>query len=147
MPRQNAKTLMIHARIDPKLKKAAESVFSEIGISTTEAIRLFLKQVELHNGLPFPVSIPNEETIAAVAEANAPGKLKRYRSFRELRDHSDAARASNNNRLRQGRPPCEKVGRLSGDWSGHWECHLGPDLVACLPDIPDRTDSRADRQP
>ncbi|MGO4885034.1 MAG: type II toxin-antitoxin system RelB/DinJ family antitoxin [Bryobacteraceae bacterium] len=77
---------MIHARIDPKLKKAAESVFSEIGISTTEAIRLFLKQVELHNGLPFPVSIPNEETIAAVAEANAPGKLKRYRSFRELRD-------------------------------------------------------------
>jgi len=39
MPSHRAKTLMIHARIDPKLKKSAESVFSEIGISTTEAIR------------------------------------------------------------------------------------------------------------
>jgi DNA-damage-inducible protein J len=86
MPSQRAKTLMIHARIDPKLKKSAESVFSKIGISTTEAIRLFLKQVELHKGLPFPVSIPNEQTIAAMAEANNPATLKRYRSFRELRD-------------------------------------------------------------
>jgi DNA-damage-inducible protein J len=77
---------MIHARIDPKLKKSAESVFSDLGISTTEAIRLFLKQVELHKGLPFPISIPNEQTIAAMAEANNPAMLKRYRSFRELRD-------------------------------------------------------------
>jgi DNA-damage-inducible protein J len=86
MPSRSAKTLMIHARIDPKLKKSAESVFSEIGISTTEAIRLFLKQVELHKGLPFPVTIPNEQTIAAMAEAKGPATLKRYRSFRELRD-------------------------------------------------------------
>ena len=86
MPRQSTKTLMIHARIDPRLKKSAEGIFSEIGISTTEAIRLFLKQVEMHKGLPFPVSIPNEETIAAMAEANNPASLKRYRSFRELRE-------------------------------------------------------------
>ena len=86
MPRQSTKTLMIHARIDPRLKKSAEGIFSQIGISTTEAIRLFLKQVELHKGLPFPVSIPNEQTIAAMAEANNPSKLKRYRSFRELRE-------------------------------------------------------------
>jgi len=86
MPRQSAKTLMIHARVDPKLKRSAESIFSEIGISTTEAIRLFLKQVELHKGLPFPVSIPNEQTIAAMAEASNPATLKRYRSFRELRE-------------------------------------------------------------
>ncbi len=86
MPRQNPKTLMIHARIDPRLKKSAETIFSELGISTTEAIRLFLKQVELHRGLPFPVSVPNEETLAAMAEANNPATLKRYRSFREVRN-------------------------------------------------------------
>jgi DNA-damage-inducible protein J len=86
MRQRLAKTEMIHARIDPKLKKSAEHIFSEIGISTTEAIRLFLKQVELHKGLPFPVSVPNAETIAAMTEANNPAKLKRYRSFRELRD-------------------------------------------------------------
>jgi DNA-damage-inducible protein J len=86
MPQEAAKTRMIHARIDPKLKKSAERVFSTIGISTTEAIRLFLKQVELHNGLPFPVTIPNPETAAAMREANGPARLKRYRSFRELRE-------------------------------------------------------------
>ena len=86
MPQQTTKTRMIHARIDPKLKESAERVFSKIGITTTEAIRLFLKQVELYNGLPFPLSIPNAETIAAMTEANNPAGLNRYRSFRELRD-------------------------------------------------------------
>ena len=77
---------MVHARIDPRLKKSAERIFTKIGISTTEAIRLFLKQVELHNGLPFPVSIPNKETVAAMMEAKDANSLKRYRSFRELRE-------------------------------------------------------------
>ena len=86
MRRQSAKTQMIHARIEPKLKRSAERIFSEVGMSTTEAIRLFLKQVELHHGLPFAVSIPNAATVAAMREANNPSTLKRYRSFRELRE-------------------------------------------------------------
>jgi len=77
---------MIHARVDPKLKRSAERVFSQIGISTTEAIRLFLRQVELHRGLPFQVKVPNEETVAAMQEANDPATLRRYGSFRELRE-------------------------------------------------------------
>lgn len=82
---QRVKTEMIHARIDPKLKRSAERVFSAVGISTTEAVRIFLKQVELHNGLPFPVSVPNQATVAAMKEASRPAALKRYGSFRELR--------------------------------------------------------------
>ena len=86
MPRQIQKTQMVHARIDPRLKNSAERIFTRLGISTTEAIRLFLKQVELHKGLPFPVAIPNEETVAAMMETNDVAALKRYRSFRELRE-------------------------------------------------------------
>jgi DNA-damage-inducible protein J len=86
MRRQGKKTQMVHARIDPRLKRSAERVFTKIGISTTEAIRLFLKQVELHKGLPFPVLIPNEETVAAMMESNDATALKRYRSFRQLRE-------------------------------------------------------------
>ena len=80
------KTQMIHARIDPKLKKSTEAIFSKIGLTTTEAIRLFLTQVELHRGLPFPVSTPNQEAIDAMRAANEGKGLKEYRSFRELRD-------------------------------------------------------------
>jgi DNA-damage-inducible protein J len=86
MLRRREKTQMVHARIDPRLKKSADKIFAEIGISTTEAIRMFLTQVELHRGMPFPVSVPNAETVAAMAEANNPAGLKRYRSFRELRE-------------------------------------------------------------
>ena len=86
MPRQIQKTQMVHARIDPRLKNSAERIFTRLGISTTEAIRLFLKQVELHKGLPFPVAIPNKETVAAMMETNDSAALKRYRSFRELRE-------------------------------------------------------------
>lgn len=86
MPRPTNKTQMIHARVDPRLKKSVERIFSDLGISTTEAIRIFLKQVQLHRGLPFFVATPNEETLAAMREANTPAMLKRFRSFRELRE-------------------------------------------------------------
>ncbi|MEX2302758.1 MAG: type II toxin-antitoxin system RelB/DinJ family antitoxin [Bryobacterales bacterium] len=85
MPSRTTKTQMIHARVDPRLKKSVERIFSDIGISTTEAIRLFLNQVVLHRGLPFPVVVPNEETLAAMREANSPETLRRYGSFDELR--------------------------------------------------------------
>ncbi|MEP7352157.1 MAG: type II toxin-antitoxin system RelB/DinJ family antitoxin [Acidobacteriota bacterium] len=77
---------MIHARLDPKLKKSAERILETLGMTTTEAIRLFLRQVEMHNGLPFPVSVPNEATLAAMQAANRPENLKKYGSFRELRN-------------------------------------------------------------
>lgn len=86
MRTSGAKTQMVHARIDPKLKRSAERVFANLGLSTTEAIRLFLKQVEMHNGLPFQVAVPNRETVAAMKEANDPAALRRYGSFRELRE-------------------------------------------------------------
>jgi DNA-damage-inducible protein J len=53
-----AKTATVRARIEPDLKKHAEQVFSALGLNATEAIRLFYKQVELHNGLPFSLEIP-----------------------------------------------------------------------------------------
>ena len=86
MPQRSTKSEMMHTRIDSRLKKSAESVFSHMGLSTAEAIRLFLKQVELHKGLPFPVAIPNRETVEAMKEANNPRALRRYKSFRELRE-------------------------------------------------------------
>ena len=61
-----ATTQMIHTRIDPNLKHKAELVFSALGINTTEAIRMFLTQVALKQGIPFDVKIPNKETRKAM---------------------------------------------------------------------------------
>ena len=86
MRRSNQRMRQIHVRIDAELKKSAVRIFSDLGISTTEAIRLFLQQVEMHKGLPFETSIPTGETIAAMEEAANPAMLRRYGSFRELRE-------------------------------------------------------------
>ena len=39
-----------------------KSVFKELGLSTTEAINLFFRQVKLRKGLPFNIVIPNKTT-------------------------------------------------------------------------------------
>ena len=57
-----SKTATIRARIQPELKDKAEYVFHRLGLSTTQAITLFYKQVELRGGLPFEVAIPNKTT-------------------------------------------------------------------------------------
>ena len=48
-----AKTEMIRARVEPELKREAEELFLGLGLSATEAITLFYRQVTLHRGLPF----------------------------------------------------------------------------------------------
>lgn len=62
------KTQIVQARVAPKLKRDAERVLGRIGISTTDAFRLFLRQVVSRKGLPFEVHIPNKESIAVFRE-------------------------------------------------------------------------------
>ena len=56
------KTATIHARIEPQIKIQAEGVLHNLGITPTEAIRIFYRQISLRGGLPFAVEIPNECT-------------------------------------------------------------------------------------
>ena len=65
------KTSTIRARIEPDLKDKAEHVFRKLGLTSTQAITLFYKQVELRNGLPFEVVIPNKTTLQTFDETDA----------------------------------------------------------------------------
>jgi DNA-damage-inducible protein J len=71
------KTAYITARVEPKLKASAEGVLKRLGLSTTEAITMFLHQVALRRGLPFEVRIPNAATRTAVEDLEA-GRGKRF---------------------------------------------------------------------
>ena len=53
------KSSNLSVRIDPKLKDEAEETLNTLGISLSNAINIFFKQVILHKGLPFEVKIPN----------------------------------------------------------------------------------------
>ena len=52
------KTSNIFARVEPNLKEQAEAVLSEIGLPMSNAITLYLKQIVLTRGVPFPICIP-----------------------------------------------------------------------------------------
>ena len=66
-----AKTAIIHARTESVLKKDVERVFKTLGLSTTEAVNLFFRQVKLRQGLPFAVEIPNKTTLQAFKDSEA----------------------------------------------------------------------------
>ena len=84
-----AKTEMIRARMEPDLKRQAEALFSELGLSTTEAITLFYKQVTVHRGLPFDVRVPNAETIDELRQARDRDGLNEYASMDDLKARLD----------------------------------------------------------
>jgi DNA-damage-inducible protein J len=72
-----SKSEMIRARVEPALKAKAEGVLEHLGLTPTEAITLFYKQVTLHRGLPFPVRIPNAATRKAMRAARSGKGIER----------------------------------------------------------------------
>ena len=60
------KAAIIRVRVETSLKVKAEAVLAQLGLSPTEAIRLFYLQVSRRGGFPFEVRIPNAETHAAM---------------------------------------------------------------------------------
>jgi DNA-damage-inducible protein J len=65
------KTSTVRARIQPELKNNAEQVFHKLGLTSTQAISIFYKQVELRNGLPSDVVIPSETTLRTFNKTDA----------------------------------------------------------------------------
>ncbi|MDR0960517.1 MAG: type II toxin-antitoxin system RelB/DinJ family antitoxin [Propionibacteriaceae bacterium] len=52
------KTATLSMRIDPEVKAAAEELFSDFGLSMSDAVTIFLHQAILEEGLPFEVRRP-----------------------------------------------------------------------------------------
>jgi DNA-damage-inducible protein J len=56
-------------KLDKKAKDNAKLIFKELGITMGDAFNMFLSQVNLHQGIPFEIKIPNPETKKAIKEA------------------------------------------------------------------------------
>lgn len=52
------KTATLNLRISPQVKQAAEQVLDELGIPMSVAVSMYLKQIALHHGIPFPLRLP-----------------------------------------------------------------------------------------
>jgi DNA-damage-inducible protein J len=79
-----AKTKTLTVRMDPELKADVEQILTGLGLSTSQAISLFYRQVQLHQGLPFDVRLPNRATREALSDAESRRNLTAFASTSEL---------------------------------------------------------------
>lgn len=83
-----AQNALIQVRVDKDLKETADALFAHLGMDTPTAIRVFLRQAVMNDGLPFEVRcVPNAETVAAMDEADQIARdpnAKKYDTTKEL---------------------------------------------------------------
>jgi DNA-damage-inducible protein J len=60
----------VRCRINPEVKAQAEEILASIGMSTSDAMRLFLKQVAIRGAFPLELKVPNQKTVNAFEENN-----------------------------------------------------------------------------
>ena len=71
-----AASAMVHVRVEERIKAQATDTLAAMGLSLSDAIRVFLVRVVTEQQLPFALNVPNAETRAAMAEARAISKAR-----------------------------------------------------------------------
>ncbi|AKM33474.1 damage-inducible protein (plasmid) [Pandoraea faecigallinarum] len=74
-----AATTMVHVRVDENVKAQATETLAAMGLTVSDAIRVFLTRVVADQELPFALKAPNATTRAALAEADEIVKSRRAR--------------------------------------------------------------------
>ena len=62
-------TSMLHIRVDDDIKDQATQALTAMGLSMSDAVRLFLHRVVVDQAFPLELKVPNAETRAAIAES------------------------------------------------------------------------------
>ena len=66
-PSSQNKTDMFRFRINPDVRRQAEAIYEQNGLSLTQAINIFIQQSINAGGFPFPVTSENAEIVKAAA--------------------------------------------------------------------------------
>lgn len=72
-------TSMLHVRVDEETKEQATEALAAMGLSVSDAVRLFLRRVVAEQAFPLELKVPNAETQAAMKEARAMMAARRLR--------------------------------------------------------------------
>lgn len=75
----NTPTSMLHVRVDDETKAQAKQALAAMGMSVSDAVRLFLRRVVVDQAFPLELKVPNAETRAAMAEADDIVRKRRHR--------------------------------------------------------------------
>ena len=84
---------MVHIRLDEQLKAQATDTLAAMGLSVSDAVRVFLTRIVADQQFPFALQVPNAETRAAMLEARKIGDAgkPRFASAKALLDGLEKA--------------------------------------------------------
>lgn len=74
-----AHTSMLHIRVDDDIKEQATQALTAMGLSMSDAVRLFLRRVVTDQAFPLELKVPNAQTRAAMDESRAMMAKRRAR--------------------------------------------------------------------
>ena len=58
------KSSNVTARVEPEIKEEAEAILAQLGISASNGINMFYRQIILWRGLPFRPSVPTSRPLS-----------------------------------------------------------------------------------
>ena len=64
-------TSMLHIRMDDNTKEQATKALAAMGLSVSEAVRLFMHRIVVDQAFPLELKVPNAETRAAMEDTRA----------------------------------------------------------------------------
>lgn len=86
---RTSRDVVVRARISDKIKKEAGKVLHDIGLSSSDAIRLLMVEIAEKGTMPFNVTHPNAVSRAAIRDADA-GRVVRHKTVKSLMDDLNA---------------------------------------------------------
>lgn len=75
----SAQTSMLHIRVDDDIKDQANQALMAMGLTMSDAVRLFLRRVVVDQSFPLELKVPNAQTQAAMQESRAMMAARRAR--------------------------------------------------------------------
>ncbi len=70
------RTAMIRARTEPNLKQEVEKILAMLGVSASDAINIFYRQIVLNKGIPFNIMLEEDDIKALYTEVHTDDQLK-----------------------------------------------------------------------
>ena len=86
---------MLHVRMDTEMKRKATAALAAMGLTASEAVRLFFHRIAVDQAFPLELKVPNAETRQAMAEVDEMVKARAARfanaddMFSELEETCD----------------------------------------------------------
>ncbi len=100
-----SQSAVVHARIDSATKAATEKVLDALGMTPTEAIRLFYRQIAIRKSFPLELHVPNKLTASVLAKSEKNQEIETFDTPADLYaswDKSGSARLINSRRTSNG---------------------------------------------